>query len=322
MANIDVSPHPLHTGHKQQYTLTDGGIETALTDRLGVSLPDFAAFVLLDGVKGADDLREYYRPFIEIANREGLPIILDTATWRANRDWGALLGFDEAALERINADAVHLVREVASQVAPNATVIVAGSVGPRYSGDNVDLSETGMTAEEAENYHAPQIAALVEAGVDRIAAVTMSNIDEAAGIVRAARAAGVPVTVSFEVGADGLVTGGALLARAILAVDEVTDSYAEGFLVNCAHPTEVAHALVQDGHELAGEESRAVTERIIGFRLNAARHGDEGLGDAPEGFAQGVLELRALAPAATVFGGCCGTDAPHIEALARGLTDS
>ena len=60
-------------------------------------------------------------------------------------------------------------------------------------------------------------------------------------------------------------------------------------------------------------------ERIIGFRLNSAHHGVDGPGDAPEHFAKSELALRDLAPRASTFGGCCGTDAPHIAAIAAEL---
>ena len=60
------------------------------------------------------------------------------------------------------------------------------------------------------------------------------------------------------------------------------------------------------------------TDRLAGFRLNAARHDDD-TADSPEIFAAQLLELRELAPRAQLFGGCCGTDVPHIAAVAAGL---
>lgn len=281
--------------------LADGGIETALIERLGQELPEFAAFVLLDTVPGRDALRAYYAPFIALAEERGLPLVLDTPTWRANPDWGARVGADAAALDRANADAVALVREAA----PGDTV-VNGCVGPRF--DDYVAGER-MSAEDAERYHAPQVRALAEAGADRVTAVTMLDAAEAIGVVRAAQTARVPVAVSFAVGADGLLADGSTVAAGIAATDAATDAAAEGFLINCAHPAEVARGLAASGNapELG---------RLIGLRLNAAEHGDEGAGDAPEAFASGVLALRAQAPSVRVLGGCCGTDAPHIAALA------
>lgn len=309
MSNTDVTPRVLDPAG---FALADGGIETALEARLGQELTEFAAFRLLESEEGRAALAEYYRPFLTLAAVEGMPLVLDTPTWRANPDWGRLVGTDAEGLLRANTAAAALVREVARHVAPALELTVSGCVGPRYE----DEPAVAMTSDEAERYHSPQVRALAAAGVDRVTAVTMTDAAEAEGIVRAARAAGVPAMVSFAPGPDGRL-GRKTLAAAILEVDRATDSYPSGYLVNCAHPSEAAHAL-RSG-ELGPAEARAITGRIVGFRLNAARHGEDGEGERPTEFARAVLGLRALAPSARVFGGCCGTDAPHIEALAEGL---
>lgn len=294
-------------------TIADGGIETALTDRLGQELPEFAAFVLLATAAGRDTLRAYYAPFIALAAEQGLPLALDTPTWRANPDWGARVGADAAALDRANADAVAFLREILEEAGgeelAGRDTLINGCVGPRF-----DEYVTGerMTEGEAERYHAPQIAALAEAGADRVTAVTMLDAAEAIGIVRAAQGARIPVAVSFAVGADGRLGDGSTVAAAIAETDAATNGAAVGFLINCAHPSEVTRGLIPD----AGTTELG---RIIGFRLNAAEHGDEGAGDAPAAFAAGELALREHAPNATVFGGCCGTDVPHISAVAAAL---
>lgn len=90
--------------------LTDGGIETVLIYQDGVDLPEFAAFVLLDTADGRDILRRYYRRYLDIAVKaDGAGFVLETPTWRAGIDWGAKLGFDAAAMQRINAEAVALI---------------------------------------------------------------------------------------------------------------------------------------------------------------------------------------------------------------------
>ena len=288
------------------YTITDGGIETALTDRLGQDLPEFAAFVLLDTEPGRDALAAYYRPFIELSRDTDVPLLVDTPTWRANLLWGKLLGYDAEALDRINADAVAFLRTMLRGIAPNRDAEVNGSVGPKFDDYVV---EDRMSAEEAEKYHAPQIRALAEAGADRVTAVTVLDAAEGIGIVRAARGADIPVYVSFTLGDDGRLPDGTDLADSIAEVDRSTDGAAEAFLVNCAHPAEVEQALARS----AGAPE---FDRLHGFRLNAARHGDDGPGDAPADFARALFALRDAVPTARVFGGCCGTDTPHITALA------
>ncbi len=136
--------------------LTDGGIETYLLFRDGFDLPCFAAFPLLDDEDGRAALRRYFARFLELAERRGLPFVLDTVTWRANPDWTARLGYDTAAA---NGAAVAFARELADG---RGAVTINGVVGPR--GDGYVVSER-MTAATAADYHGPQIGVLRAAGV-------------------------------------------------------------------------------------------------------------------------------------------------------------
>ena len=94
--------------------LTDGGLETTLLFHEGFDLPCFAAFPLLGDERGRAALRRYFEPFLATAEERGLPFVLDTATWRANPDWGARLGYDDDALAAANSDAVAFARELAA----------------------------------------------------------------------------------------------------------------------------------------------------------------------------------------------------------------
>lgn len=285
--------------------IADGGIETSLAEALGYELPEFAAFVLLNTVEGRAALRSYFLPYVELARDQHLPLTLDTPTWRANADWGAVLGYDASALAAVNADAVALVRSCDDA----GDVTVNGCIGPRW---DEYVAEDRMSAEEAATYHGAQVQALAEAGADRVTSVTTLDAAEGIGVVRAAVASRIPAAVSFVVGADGCLADGSSIVDAIVEVDTATDSAALGFLINCAHPAEVLPALE------ASAGSPAL-ERIVGFRLNAARHGEEGAGDDPVQFARAESELLRWAPGVAILGGCCGTDAAHISAIADTL---
>ena len=76
--------------------MTDSGLETTLIFHEGIELPYFAAFTLLDSSRGTERLRRYYRSYAEMAQRFGLGLVLESPTWRANRDWGEKLGYDTA----------------------------------------------------------------------------------------------------------------------------------------------------------------------------------------------------------------------------------
>jgi S-methylmethionine-dependent homocysteine/selenocysteine methylase len=292
-------------------TLTDGGLETTLVFHEGIELEDFAAFPLLDDADGRATLRRYFLPYFALARAEGAAFQLDTPTWRANGDWGARLGYDREALERVNRDAVGFARELAAAEAPEVDVRVTGVIGPRGDGYAVDER---MTPDEAQAYHCDQVCAFAAAGADAVAAVTMTYADEAIGIVRAAEDECIPVVVSFTVETDGRLPDGSGLREAIEAVDEATGAAATAFMVNCAHPTHFADVL---------DEAGPWRERITGLRANASRMSHEELDAAgeldagdPDELAARYVELRDRLPRLTVLGGCCGTDRRHVEAIA------
>ena len=134
--------------------LTDGGIETTLVFHDGLELPDFAAFTLLENPDGRAALDRYFDSYAAIAARDGVGIVLETATWRANPDWGARQGLSVEQLDAINADAVEmLVRGRARHETADAPVVISGCIGPR--GDGYQLGAT-MTADEARAYHGVQ----------------------------------------------------------------------------------------------------------------------------------------------------------------------
>lgn len=292
--------------------ITDGGLETYLIFQDHLDLPDFAAFPLLDDADGRAVLDRYYGHYVEIAERADLGVILDTPTWRANADWGIRLGYDPEALAAVNARAVDFVRSIAARHGEVATV-VNGVIGPR--GDGYAIGET-MTADEAARYHSLQTTAFAGAGADMITAVTMTYVDEAVGIARAASEAALPVAIGFTTETDGRLPSGTTLAEAIDTVDRAAEpAY---FMVNCAHPTHFVDALTPEA---------AWLERIKAIRANASTMSHAELDDADEldrGSVEGLAEhycgLDLVLPDLRVIGGCCGTDHEHIAEMARQVT--
>jgi homocysteine S-methyltransferase len=194
-------------------------------------------------------------------------------------------------------------------------IVLNGIVGP--SGDSY-APEAEVAAHDAEDYHARQIGWLAKTEVDMVTATTFTQSDEAIGFVRAARAAGLPVVISFTVETDGKLPTGQALAEAIEAVDDATGSAAAYFMVNCAHPDHFFHVL----------EGSDWTRRIRGVRCNASRlsHAEldvcETLDDGdPVELGGQYVELRRRMPWLNIFGGCCGSDLRHITEIARALSD-
>jgi S-methylmethionine-dependent homocysteine/selenocysteine methylase len=295
-----------------QIFLTDGGMETTLIYHNGIDLPCFAAFTLLDTPEGIARTRAYYTPYVAAARRAGLGFVLETPTWRANSDWGAKLGYSRDALARINRQSVDLMLALRAEFeTPQTSIAISGAIGPR--GDGYDPSRI-MSAKEAQDYHAAQIDVLSDTAADLVTAFTLNYVNEGIGVACAAKAAGIPVVISFTVETDGRLPTGETLEEAIAMVDRESKSAPVYYMVNCAHPTHFRGALA------SGE---AWVTRIGGLRANASRRSHAELDQAteldagdPVEFGRQYADLRRLLPQAIVLGGCCGTDHRHVEQIA------
>lgn len=291
--------------------VTDGGLETTLIFQHGIELPHFAAFPLLDRPEGRAVLRSYYDSYGAAARRSGAGCILDTPTFRVSPDWAAKVGYGAGDLRRVIADSVALLGGVREAwETPDLPIVINGAIGPR--GDGYSAAET-MDPETAEAFHGPQVQAYAEAGADLVMAQTMTHVGEAAGIARAAAKAGIPAVVSFTVETDGKLPDGTSLQDAILATDAATGSSPAHYLVNCAHPTHVAHALAAEGAWIA---------RLRGVRANPSPKSHAELNESttledgdPDELAGLLGAMRQRYRHFTVVGGCCGSDHRHAEKI-------
>lgn len=302
------TPVPQH----DRLFLTDSGLETDLIFNHGIALPCFAAFTLLRDPAGRRRLFTYYRQHLEIARSAGTGFILGDTGWRASADWGERLGIGADELAVLNRQGVELMHALRDEYQTGTfPIIVSGCIGPRGDGYVPDAS---LSADAAQAYHRPQVAAMAAAAPDMITAMTLTTVDEAIGIVRAVQATGLPVAISFTIETDGRLPSGPSLGQAITAVDSATDGAAAYFMVNCAHP---------DHFEPAIEPGAPWLDRLRGLRANASRCSHAELdamtsldaGD-PAALAGQYAQLRLRLPQLTVLGGCCGTDARHIAAIA------
>ncbi len=290
--------------------MTDGGMETDLIFNRGVDLPEFASFVLHDDASGEAMLRDYFLDYFRIASDAGLGLILETATWRASRDWGMKLGYDAAQLRSVNQRAAEFMVALRAAEA-DSTVVVSGCVGPR--GDA--YTHLGpASADEAMTYHRPQVKALADSGVDLLTALTFTNVAEAIGFVRVVSELSMQAVVSFTVETDGRLPSGMSLAEAIEVVDAETDSAAAYFMINCAHPDHFSPVFDGPG---------AALRRVRGVRANASRQSHAELDNSqelddgdPKELGGQLVALLADNNHISVLGGCCGTDARHIAAIA------
>ncbi len=291
--------------------LTDGGMETTLVFLDGFELPCFASFPLLEHAEGREAMKRYFAPYLEAAARHETGFVLEANTWRASPSWGAKLGYSLADLEEANRRCVSFVEEIREGAeARGRPLVLSAPIGPE--GDAY-APEDRMSADAAEAYHAWQVGVLADTAADFISGLTLTYVEEAIGIVRAAKAAEMPVAISFTVETDGRLPTGQPLGEAIQEVDGETSGAPAYFMVNCAHPT----------HFMSVFDEPGPWDRILGIRANASTlsHAEldesEVLDDGdPNELAAGYLELGERLPHLAVLGGCCGTDHRHVASIA------
>jgi S-methylmethionine-dependent homocysteine/selenocysteine methylase len=146
-----------------------------------------------------------------------------------------------------------------------------------------------------------------------VAAITLTYVNEAVGIARAAEDAGLPSAISFTLETDGKLPSGQGLGEAIEQVDEQTASAPAYYMINCAHPSHFERVL---------EDGAPWVERIRGLRANASTKSHAELDEAteldegdPEDLGARYAALRSRLPKLNVLGGCCGTDHRHVCAI-------
>ena len=292
--------------------LTDSGLETTLIFHENLELPEFAAFPLLKDERGFKALQNYFRRHVALARDAEMGFVLESVTWRANPDWGARLGYSENELVEANRQAIEMLADIRREFETERTkIVISGCVGPR--GDGYVPSEK-MSAKAAREYHSAQIRTLSETAADMISAFTINYVEEAIGIVEAAKSQGMPVAISFTVETDGKLPTGQTLKEAIEAVDAATGNAPAYYMINCAHPTHFESALTDEPW----------ANRIRGIRANASTKSHAELNDSTELDAGDPAELGQQYRALTgklknlkVLGGCCGTDFRHIEEICR-----
>lgn len=292
----------------------DAGVETDLIFNHGIEIREFAAHTLLPDPEGRAALAGYFREFLSLARDSDAGFILDSQTWKAHMHWANGLGATEQELCEANEDSIAFIAGIRDEFPDNSKpVVLNGIIGP--TGDAY-APEERVGALKAEQYHARQLGWLAKTEVDMVTGMTFPRTDEAVGLVRAAKSAGLPVVVSFTVETDGCLPTGRPLGDAIRMVDDSTDASAAYFMINCAHPDHFFHVL--DGSDW--------TRRIRGLRCNASRlsHKEldacEVLDDGnPEELAGQYQSILRKMPWLNVFGGCCGSDLRHVTRIARAI---
>jgi homocysteine S-methyltransferase len=256
---------------------------------------------------GREELRLLYLGYASIAIRAGLPLILCTPTWRANRE---RLRSSRVSLDA-NRDALRFMRNLRDSQGDRAgTIKIGGLIGCK---NDCYRPEEALSAAEAEEFHRWQADQLAGEEVDFLIATTLPSVEEATGIARAMASTAAPYVISFVIDPSGRVLDGVSLWEAVTRIDAETGRRPMGYMVNCSYPTFLR----------AESQPPALFDRLIGYQANASSMRQNDLdgasqlrAEAVETWGEEMLRLNAKY-GVRILGGCCGTGAAHIEYVAR-----
>ncbi len=287
-------------------------MEAAVVERLrrnpGVSLhPVLEHALLIYDRNGRGQLQTIYYDYITVAKEAGLPLLLCTPTWRANKERLKRTGVSQD----VNYYSVRFMQSIREEQGDFSDMIrIGGFVGCK---NDCYKPEEGLSTKEAEEFHSWQINQLAKAEPDFLMAGTLPNINEARGIVRAMQRTGTPYIISFVINRKGHLLDGTSLAEAVNSIDEETEYPPLCYMVNCSYPTFLN----------AQKQPLELFTRLLGFQANAS--------DLDHSELNGSARLHAVDIAdwgnemltlnrnhgIRILGGCCGTDGRHLRYLAK-----
>ncbi len=294
--------------HANDYLLTEAAVIEALGREADIRLhPRLLNAPLIYDPQGRRRLAALYDGFVGVATAAGVPLLLTTPTWRANRDRLTAAGFTRD----VNADAMRFLQDLRAGWAGRSERIgIGGLLG--CANDCYQPAE-GLSAIAAEALHAWQAERLAAAGADFLLAATLPALPEAVGMARALAATGVPYIISFVISRSGGLLDGSSLEDAIREIDVAVSRRPLGYMINCAYPTflEAANAPV------------TVMRRLVGFQANASSRDhaqldgcDRRQADDLEDWGRAMVTLNR-AYGVKILGGCCGTGLAHLRYITR-----
>ena len=191
------------------------------------------------------------------------------------------------------------------EIARRAGVYVAGSMGPL----GVRLAPYGrVRPADARDAFAEQAGLLAEAGADFLMVETHADLAEAEEAVRAALQTGLPVVATMSFTRDDRTLLGSTPEE---CAQHLASLGVDALGVNCSEGPEQVLRLLEamrphaGGIPLAGQPNAGGPSRMSGRLFYPA---------TPEYFAD--FARQAIAAGVAIVGGCCGTDAGHVRAMA------
>ncbi len=285
--------HNLLSRLREGFIISDGAMGTTLSasgHTSGHSLE-------LLNVEKPDLVQAAHRAFVEAGSE-----LIETNTFQGNRSALDRYGLGDRTKE-LNAAGAHLAREAAGDA-----IFVAGSIGPTGK----ILEPYGeYPPDQAYTAFVEQATALAAAGVDLFIIETFTALEEAELAVRAAAETGLPIAASMSFDISGRTAFGVTPEQAAYKLAE-TGAVVVGANCGTISPAEMVVILTK---------FREATPLPLIAQPNAGKPQQTASGvffpEEPETMADAAERFCKLG--AAIIGGCCGSRADHIHAIARRL---
>jgi len=278
--------------------LADGAMGTRLQE---MGLPSGAPAELWNEER-PEAVLEVHRSYV----KAGSDIILSN-TFGGNRRKLSRFGLGERAFDLVRRGA-ELAREAAGE-----GVAVLGSTGP--VGELLEPLGT-LSRKEAAEVYAEQARALAEGGADAVLFETFSDLEELKVAIEAAlEAVDLPICCTMTFEPNGMTVMGVSVERFVSEVEGMGEGRVALIGANCSiGPREM---------EPIAERLCKVARLPVMVKPNAGQprlvEGRAVYDATPEEFAESAR--RWLEAGARVIGGCCGTTAEHVRAMAEVVRD-
>lgn len=229
--------------------------------------------------------------------------LITTNTFGGTRGRLQMHGLEDRLFE-LNKAGAEIARKVADR---HPGCFVMGDIGP--SGELMEPMGT-MTLDEAEALFADQIKGLVAGGVDAILIETMSDLQEVAAAVKAAKSVApeLPIIVTFSFDTNLRTMMGVKPAVAVKTLA------AEGVRIigaNCGRGVDEMRVIAKELTEARPEGIYIITQSNAGLPKLV---GDEFIYDGtPEEMAKYAQDMKQLG--VNVIGSCCGSTPAHTAAM-------
>lgn len=296
---------------KHDFILTEGAVGQRLIHEFGLMPdPDIMYAGLIYDTAGRTALSQIYRSYLQVATQFNVPILLMTNTRRANKE-----RLCQPKFKHVMQDYTYFLKEIAAEFSCESYIGgIMGCKGDAYS------AKDGLTIQQAIAFHTWQMQKFNDT-IDFFFAGIMPTLPEAIGMANVMEQSGKPYLISLMIQRNGTLLDGHSIHHSIAEIDRKTNTPPLCYMTNCVHP-----AILQESLAYPVNQTALVQKRFCGIQANAACFDattlDQSktlLSSSAEDLALACTTLHKTVPL-KIYGGCCGTDAHHLHAIAAAFS--